>query len=219
MITPVERQILKDVAGCKVNRMIPLNDDGKAPVRKKTMSPDQSRILHALNTIDPNLTGAGNSNVEHFKTTQMIRACYCVASELMRPEEPVIIICWTAAEIFVTGFPSPVEPVIPFVLSHYLPLKYVLWAARNGQFTVEDPRQVRSPNIKDFAKIANDELFWKDEDIISAYMTLTAKQEDLRQGLLAKVEDSEFRSQMMYEMFQITNNYHYRNQCVFDKAQ
>ena len=98
LITPAVRKMMRVCESGKVGDLILKKDSGAKWVNA-ALTPMNSRLMQALNIIDPNLTGIGGSSAEHVKTMKLLRACHCVASEILRPSHPEMLIMWTIEEM------------------------------------------------------------------------------------------------------------------------
>ena len=79
-----------------------------------------------MNILEPNLVGCGASSMNQLRVAGKSRMCSCLAHEVLHPDRPKLLMIWSMEDLLNIGMPAPEGTVIPFLLSAYLPLVFIM---------------------------------------------------------------------------------------------
>ncbi len=82
--------------------------------------------MNTLTYVDPHLVACGASSANQLRVAYRSRMCSWTAYEAYYPDTPKMWICWDYQELMKIGAASPDGQVIPFLLSTYMPVMYLI---------------------------------------------------------------------------------------------
>ena len=129
------------------------NGDGivKVHAGKSTMATNlHTKVLKSgdanMNTlayVDPHLVACSVTSANQLRVACSSRMCSCTAYEAYYPNTPKMWICWDYQKAMKIGAASPDGQVIPFLLSTYQPVMYLVNYPGDPQPTAEELQNMK----------------------------------------------------------------------------
>ncbi len=159
--------------------------------------------INTLAYVEPHLISCSASRVNRKRIANRSRMCCCTAYEAYFPDTPKLWICWDYREAMKIGSADPNGQVLPFLLSTYMPVMYLVKYPGDTQ-----PTQQKLMDMKNVGF-----------SLTRAYELIVGTPREMELCNYRRCLQSNWRVMMMAEIFKVARKFHERHDMIFDTMQ
>ncbi len=156
-----------------------------------------------MNILEPHLVACGATSLNQLRAAGKSRMCSCLAQEVLHPDKAKLLMVWSLEDLLNIGMPAPEGKVIPFLLSAYLPLVFMM----NHQ-NLRPPTRHLIVTLNHFAYT-----------LAHCYSTLVGMPDQLQVMERRRMCEADRQAHMMAEIFDVASKFHLKYKEVFDRIQ